>query len=662
MSESVSARREIDSAPDQAENLVKPSESEKVTIQGEIVVVDAQGVEHRAKDGSFRPRFYREIRVLSWEGSLGPPVEVTAGRFKVKMKANDHLGFTDLILGGRAAVVGEEMHYPVDSEEVLEVRASWLTSPLLHVVDASSGVPLSPLEVLIGSDWNRHDNPHPGELLRSAVKPSAASSPLTPRILSGASSPVRLDPLEICYSPSSHDSARVPLWVRSPGYAWIAARADLSVDKERTIALQPAAELSITLVNRPQPTKGGKGQEGGPKLRIRSSPSSVEANENEAVEIIRKIEREKPGKDDAVLTDWRTHLYRLRENPQLEGRVLMEQNLGEIEGPIVITGLDAGQVTATVEVGDWWEDNRAILGWATVDLKAGRRSHAIVDLKPLPELDPPALLAGTLFLPPAWGKVLLSMTLKPMDIPGASADDSIRIDLSKMKPVPEKEGLYRWSAGLVVPGRFETEIDPFHLMQVIRVPVTGLLDAHIDIGEPIAVVVHVLEGDTGKPVVPGSSWNVSWHPEYPEEISGGSFEGAEYDKEIEGYRFVAPAGRVELGCHSDGPYWSQRQSYEINAEAAEITVHLERACGIIVLVQEDGRSLSFDSIKEQFHIDGYEGEVDLFLPNGRIDDLLPGDYVIRIDPIDGFEPIDPTPIHVPKSKFVEHVVTLERIE
>jgi hypothetical protein len=175
--------------------------------------------------------------------------------------------------------------------------------------------------------------------------------------------------------------------------------------------------------------------------------------------------------------------------------------------------------------------------------------------------------------PPAWGELNVRMHLRPMDTSRAGYGSSTGLPLSKVKPEVENEGLYRWSAGEVVPGLYEIEIDPFHLLRVVRVPVERPRSTCIEIGEPVAVVVRVLEEDSGRPA---SLEAVHWHPEYPKASSGGTFDVAEYDEEIGGYRFTAPTGRVSLSCWSNGPYQSHLQTHDVRVGSGEITVFLKR--------------------------------------------------------------------------------------
>ena len=560
------------------------------------------------------------------------------------MKPEMLLGIDSLILGGRTAVLAVDENLAVDPEEVLEVRATWLRIPILHVVDALSGDSLSPVEIVKCSNWRRDDNDHPGDFEPSAV------------VWSSASSPVTLTPHDCGTSSFTH---HVDLWVHSPGYAWARIKIDFEVDEERTLALQPAAELAITLVNyEPPPKRKRRGVPAlNPMLHLRGDldPECRSIAEFEAV--VRTLERQYPTGKEATIKEFQTLIDRLRENPQLEGEIGLEHRLGKVENPIVLTGLEAGEVTATVDLGDDWDDDRIILGWVSARLEAGQRTEVDLVVEPLPRFDPPVPLAGTFFLPPAWGEVKVSLTLQAMDLPGVEDYSIASLSLSEMEPVAGREGLYRWSAGKVIPGRYEAIIDPFNLQLLVRVPTEGSPDAHIEIGEPASVVVRVLEAESG---TRASIKAVCWNCEQPDEIDGGAFDVAEYDEEIGGFPFVAPEGRVEISCWQGSTYVPHHQVHQVRAGDNEITVYLEKACGLILRVREGGERVSFEVIRNHFHLEGSDGELAVLDSGDRIDLPEPGSYRIRIDPIEGYEPVEPVTVEVPPGEFVRHVVELKK--
>jgi len=229
-----------------------------VTIHGRIVLVDAEGNEHPGENGSFWARLFSErgengqLRVF---GVPGFRVAVTKGRFEIQVEPGHRLAISGLTLGGHAAVIVEDgprkvipdlwadppllvdPGFAVDPARLLEVRARWFRPILLHVIDAEAGYPLSSVEIvkcIRSPEAGKKDHLHPGDFEPKAV------------VVADASSPVRLDPSIKGYWSDRYEAV---LWVRSPGYAWAVIEIDFHADEERTLALKPAAELSVTLEN-----------------------------------------------------------------------------------------------------------------------------------------------------------------------------------------------------------------------------------------------------------------------------------------------------------------------------------------------------------------------------------------------------------------------------
>lgn len=613
----------------------------RITVRGTIVVLDADDVEHPSESGSFTP--------VRWKGNTGrhgSPVEIVGGCFELSMLPDRRLGVDDLKLGDRWARLVDDESIAVAEGEVVELRAVWPRTTILRVVDAEFHADLPDVEVVLCSSWRFDDNPHPGDYSPEDV------------LFAGAHSPIEINPGDDEFGMRS---GRAVLWARSPGYTWGRVQIDFDLGGERVLTLEAAAELEVSILNLDQgpPTPGAPVMQ--PVLRLRphsraeADPQpSLGGTEGTSVAVL----AEEAGLDQEELE---ALLRRAREEPPLRGRPLLEE-LPEVDGPTLLTGLVPGEVSVSVEVGDWWEDTRLLLGWTTVVLEAGRRARVTLELEDLPVFEAPVPLAGTLFLPPAWGEAGLGFRLEPMDLPDVDYKDHIRIRRSSLEPVAGHEGLYRWSAGDVIPGRFEASFSELELQHVFHVPVGGLLNAHIEIGEPADVLVHILDGVTGEPIPLD---NVNWTCERPTLLSGGSLGSAPPDEESGGFRFRAPAGRVQLHLWEDG-YEFCNELHEVRPGTNEITVHLVRSCGLAISAQEDGKPLPYDLIEDHIQIEevdgqgrgrswGYRGDTT------RIGLTNPGLYEIRLEPLDGYQPVEPQHVQVPPGEFIEHVVVLHRI-
>ena len=626
---------------------VDANEPTTIEVRGTIVVVDAEGAEYTETSGSMVPFFYEGSN-----GTGGDPVDVVAGHFELEMLPTLRLGFDQLMLDERAAFLEPDDVLDVMPGEDLELHARRPNTPVLRIVDVSSGVLVSPVEIVRCSDWRVHANDHPG-----CYSPSDVVS-------SEAPSPVRLTVEECRPWNGPH---RIDLWVRSPGYAWRGLGIDFLEDTERTLGLKPAAELVITVEN-----LDAYGYLLGPSIdrdlqpvvRARRFPTGDDTPELIRAEMLRELEEtpvhQLSGRSRPSPNELRAELLSRLTYCTLDGRVLLEGRPAE-SGPIVFEGLEAGRVAVTVEVGDWF-DERVVLGWAIAHLEVGKRREVTLRLESPPQFEAAAPLAGTLFLPRSWGEVEVALSLRPVDrLPGYD-DESIRISLGAMKPVAGRDGLHRWSAGEVIPRRYEVLIPELGHYQVIRVPRQGLLDAHVGIGERATVLVHVLDRDTGEPA---AIEEVYWSGESSFEGTGVELNDLEYDDGLGGFRFQAPIGRVTITTW-DGAYRDYDGYHDVHPGENELTVYVERTCGMVISVQGSDPPLRFDEIEEQVLIEPVSGPGEVLrweeTDEGvhRVQLSHPGRYEVRLDPIAGYAPVAPQWVEVPPGGFVEHIVGLKK--
>ena len=136
---------------------VDANEPTTIDVRGTIVVVDAEGVEYTETCGSMVPFFYEGSH-----GTGGDPVDVGAGRFELEMLPGQRLRFDQLMLDERAAFLEPDDVLDVKPGEDLELHARRPNTPVLRVVDISSGGLLSPVEIVRCSDWTVGANDHPG--------------------------------------------------------------------------------------------------------------------------------------------------------------------------------------------------------------------------------------------------------------------------------------------------------------------------------------------------------------------------------------------------------------------------------------------------------------------------------------------------------------------
>ncbi|MEO6708685.1 MAG: hypothetical protein ABI054_08985 [Planctomycetota bacterium] len=217
-------------APDQPtptpSDPVVTSPSPAIQLSGTIIVIDAQGLEHRTESGRFH--------FVLWHGSSGShlDVEVVAGIWSTSIPASTGIQGLELdgvVLGDRRAFAleGTPARLPAADHPALELRVHWSAESLLYVRDRASGRDLDHVMVVDGADRLSMGPTHPGESATSAQDLGA--------------SPIHLSPLQ--------DSRRTrALYARSAGYAWGRIELDCKRGGERFLLLDPGGDLEVELI------------------------------------------------------------------------------------------------------------------------------------------------------------------------------------------------------------------------------------------------------------------------------------------------------------------------------------------------------------------------------------------------------------------------------
>ncbi|MSR61353.1 MAG: hypothetical protein EXS08_02740 [Planctomycetes bacterium] len=200
--------------------------AETLPLAGTIVVLDEQGAEHRAEDGSFS--------FVLWTGDSGSwhEVEVHGGAWSTALPREptvQALGVTDVELGGRRAVCGEDTSERIALPEDgwLALSARWPSASLLSVRDRESGRELAPVFLTEVSGWPESQCGHPG--------PAAASER-------------DLGPSPVTLPPGDSSLGTRTCYARSPGYAWGRIEIDEQRGGERILLLERAGELEVELL------------------------------------------------------------------------------------------------------------------------------------------------------------------------------------------------------------------------------------------------------------------------------------------------------------------------------------------------------------------------------------------------------------------------------
>jgi hypothetical protein len=200
-------------------------------VEGLVIVTDQNGLKHEDLDG----QIVLVKGTSSEENRLELPVE--GGRWSVDWMPKTKIAVEKLVLAGRPAVLdrpGERLS--VGKQPVL-VRAHFPPQIFLNVIDARTRMPLSPVTIVLATDWPLEELDHPGELGKEHPFSEGGSSPV-----------VIFPPTEMA------EETGIRCFVSSPGYAWGRIRLDMTGGGERTIELERGGGISV----RPKGDLGGE--------------------------------------------------------------------------------------------------------------------------------------------------------------------------------------------------------------------------------------------------------------------------------------------------------------------------------------------------------------------------------------------------------------------
>ncbi len=638
------------------------AEEGMITISGRVIALDVEGVEHSLENGSFVPHVFEDVRGDGWRPGVahrddqhGAAVVVSGGQFQLATEPGKKLQLCDLLLGGKRALPTSDYYLESSQDRACDVLARWLSSPRLVVRDEETLELLSPVDIVKSGGRRHYLDEHPG--LVQDVDFIYREEP----------TPVLLDPGLFLNLHWLKQFSRV-VWVRSPGYAWRRVTLRFNEFYEAEVLLGPPAGLVVSVVAPPEVfmlaeqgarlAKRGAGMEPVIRLRTDLDPSFHGAEYFE----------ELLGEDGPEKISLRNRsslmalLGRLRENEQLEGNVLMELPLASEEK--LVTDLPAKRTTVSIELG--YDDDRQVLVWTSVELVAGEQAHVQLVLDQLPAYEEPVGVRGTLHLPSEWATRGVRLELVAKDSAGSMANPRTAIPLSRMRSVrsPE-EGLYRWSAGKLVPGRYMAIVSSLQFSQEVIVPPEGVDDVHIEVGAPATVTIKVVDSGTGLAVpIEALHWTGSQSDAAESETFGIAKEGPD----SETYSLVAPAGRIELFCWSGASYYFYHEVHDVSPGEGELTLGLVRSCGVKITASGGASSPRGFALGNYVHVESSDGEpgastFQLFEDedgNLLVQFSSPGQHVISFDAIEGFSTLEQLTVDVREGEFLERAVVLQR--
>jgi len=427
------------------------------------------------------------------------------------------------------------------------------------------------------------------------------------RVVVGGTSPIELNGAE---------DART-FWARAPGYAWAHIMVSVGFGGERVLRLVPGGAIHVHL-------------------------TPYDPNASISVQVTRGDE---------------THPD---EEPSFDP---------DETGHVGIDSLPPGALRVEAYSDAWGEPHT--LASADVRIEAHRTAELTLALGEIPAGVEPVRLEGTFRPDPLWPEV---------------DDDSEGFCDVRPNPalsvVPASGGCFHpdveygyegedgggWFAGSVRPGRYFVLLADWSYAQSVDVGSGGKTDVEIVVPPPCDVEVHLVDAATGEPVA--ASDNIGWAVKAPDvgPEFGRAWLYCEHDEPCTRpgvYAFRAPLGTLVV------MFWSDLHSAEdmdvpLQPGLNRIDLKVVSNFGVDLALRDVTMPVPVDSAftdgVEATQLDG-EGELDWC---GEGDPFCvrvtkPGRYRITLPAaIEGYEPIAPIEVDVPKGRIPRIEVLLQR--
>lgn len=237
------------------------------------------------------------------------------------------------------------------------------------------------------------------------------------------------------------------VWVGARDHAWKRERIDFELEREHRVELGRGGSLAITVTEPPNASPFDPRR--GARVRLRHP-------ERQAGEPICDVAAE-PG------------LLGLEE-------------------------LVPGDVIAAIEIGDS-HLTPLILSRAAVTIRAGETARATLSLDPA-FAPKPTTLAGTAFVPPAWGDDrFMEVELFPADLRGGTRDDERGTRLV-LESIAGRPGWHSWSVSPILPAKYRLLARRAGFETDVVVDEQGRDDVELVLPDPAVLHVRVVDAET----------------------------------------------------------------------------------------------------------------------------------------------------------------------
>ncbi|MBI3848451.1 MAG: hypothetical protein HY292_27785 [Planctomycetes bacterium] len=562
-------------------------------VFGTIVVVDEHGAPHADESGSFI--------LLNWRGRYPDreTVRVEAGKWQTMVRPGAPMSVTSIRLSNRDATWDDDgTRFRNPESGGIDVHAHWRAPSTLHVRDAATQGELADVELVEGSSWYGGDigSIHPGRIDATRI---AAKNERSPIDLEKTLATAR----EVAHA--SEQNRIIPLFVRSPGFAWKGIDVDLSAGTKRFLDLVPGGDLDVHLAGEVVPS--------GAHLRLRRAEG-------------------------------------LRDAPYAEVSLAQDHD-------VAIESMVPGAYVASVEIGDAWREP-VVLGSAHVDVTAHARAKVeiVIGRRPAGQS---VRIGGTIRVSKSWlvGGLVVDVTSL-----GAAPDDPARRRTIEARTAHSDGPIDAFGFGVdgVAPGRYAIELRQPPYGFVVDVGPEGRNDLVLEIPPPGHVSLRVIDASTGRDARVD---DVVWYRAAADEGVANNVESAKHDPKTGRFEFEAPQTEIVVRCNT-AEFASEPLHLTVHEGVNEATLTVAAAYRMRLRVVDGETAIPWSASwnVQPAQVEG-DGTASYSAPEGdgvEIGVTQPGRYRFAFPKLDGYLPVPEQLVDVEVGKLTEHVIHLER--
>lgn len=400
-------------------------------------------------------------------------------------------------------------------------------------------------------------------------------------------------------------------WAWAPDYAWGYIEFEHRGGGERVLALEPGASLDVRLVH----------------------------NEADLAVFVRLYDPERD-----VLR---------RCNAEIEG--------GGAER-VLFRGLPPGSYELSAEIGRWW-DPPTPLAEATVEVPD--RGIAIetleLDLEPLG--DPPVPVRGRIDLPPGHPELDLTLEIRPFDRAALRKGDRAFIPRSEMDPVASVPGSLHFDAGVLTPGSYVAIVSSLQFGRRFEVEASPLDDLVIELPPVHPARVEILDSTTGAPVpVDIIAWSGS---HAPMGMNMWGLENVRRHPDEDFFEFLATEGTISITLDHEG-YGRGDGGMRIGPGLNHATLEIDPLPGIRITLLDGATRVPMRFPIQPRFVNAEGEDVHTWRERNPDDGSCiarapgPGAYLLRIEGLEGYEPVPDQPVDLDDGDLQELEVRLVR--